>query len=102
MKLGLFWWFEAFVFYNYLPCGNLGVFIKGVCLLVCNVQFVVGWRVGVWLSDPKFGSEETPPTSRIAVPQGTRREPWQRSRNETSTQTGRETFVMSSVLGWKR
>jgi len=32
----------------------------------------VGWRVGVWLSDPKFGSEETPPTCRIAVLSGYR------------------------------
>src|SRR3972149_7947606 len=31
------------------------------------------------------GSEETPPTRRIAVPSGIRREPWLRSRNETST-----------------
>ena len=27
----------------------------------------MGWRVGVWLSDPIDGSEETPPTCRIAA-----------------------------------
>jgi hypothetical protein len=32
----------------------------------------------------------------------TARERWQRSRNETSTQTGYETFVMLSALDWKR
>ena len=31
------------------------------------------------------GAEETPPTRRIAIPfRGVRREPWQRSRNDTS------------------
>ena len=35
-----------------------------------RIRFL-GWRVGVWLSDPKnAGSEETPPTCRIAVPLG--------------------------------
>jgi hypothetical protein len=31
---------------------------------------LLGWRVGVWLSDPQTceGSEETPPTRRIAPP----------------------------------
>ena len=33
---------------------------------------MVGWRVGVWLSDPekREGSEETPPTRRTALPLG--------------------------------
>ena len=60
--------------------------VLGVCLLVANTHLRMGWRVGVWLSDPKIdGSEETPPTCRIAIPfRGVRREPWLRSRNETS------------------
>ena len=37
--------------------------------MVGTAQIELGWRVGVWLSDPK-GSEETPPTCRIAVPSG--------------------------------
>ena len=59
-------------------------------------ELVCGFRT------QKLGSEETPPTCRIAVPQGTGREPWQRSRNETSNWTGNETFVMSSAPAWKR
>ena len=43
--------------------------VLGVCLLVANTHLRMGWRVGVWLSDPKIdGSEETPPTCRIALP----------------------------------
>jgi hypothetical protein len=57
---------------------------KRLCLLGAAVHMLLGWRVGVWLSFPS-GNEETPPTCRIAVPSGIRREPWQRSRNETST-----------------
>jgi len=34
---------------------------------------------------PFLGDEETPPTCRIAVPSGVRREPGLRSRNDTST-----------------
>jgi hypothetical protein len=56
-----------------------------LCLLLAAAHMLLGWRVGVWLSGPLWGSEETPPTCRIAVPSGIRREPWQRSRNETST-----------------
>ena len=56
-------------------------------------QYIImlGWRVGVWLSDPekREGSEETAPTRRSADPSGTWREPWQQSRNETSTWTWR-------------
>ena len=74
--------------------GSINMFIA------CGCVFSVGlasWCVAV---DPNFGVEETPPTCRIAVPQGTARERWQRSRNDTSTRRGYETFVMSSALGW--
>jgi hypothetical protein len=49
-----------------------------------------------------WGSEETPPTRRIAPPSGGSREAWQQSRNDTSAQTGDEACVMSSALGLKR
>jgi hypothetical protein len=58
---------------------------KRLCLLLAAAHMQVGlasWCVAV---GPVCGSEETPPTCRIAVPSGIRREPWQRSRNETST-----------------
>ena len=43
-----------------------------VRLLPASALLLLGWRVGVWLSDPEIceGSEETPPTRRIAPPLG--------------------------------
>ncbi len=65
-----------------LDCCFAITFIGCVCVLCCGLAC---WCVA---SEPKScGLEETPPTRRIAVPQGTSREVWQRSRNETSTWT---------------
>ena len=62
----------------------------------------MGWRVGVWLSDPENeGSEETPPTRRIAPPLGGKpRGLATEQKRYVLPDFGDEACVMSSVLGW--
>jgi len=67
------------------------------------VQLEVGWRVDVWLSDPKSGSEETPPTCRIAASGLRQRESvGYGAETKRPTGLGDDTFVMWSVPVWKR
>ena len=59
-------------------------------LLPSNAHYRVGWRVGVWLSDPKtLGLRKLRPRVELQLHEGAARERWQRSRNETSGWTGR-------------
>ncbi len=69
------------------------------CLLAGYSHLVVGWRVGVWLPSPeKFaGLRKLRPHVELQSPQGTSREVWQRSRNETSTGLGDDAFVTLSA-----
>jgi hypothetical protein len=52
---------------------------------------------------PKFGSEETPPTSRIAAPSlGQRESVGNGAETKRPPGPGYDTFVMSSAPEWKR
>ena len=65
--------------------------------------WLLGWRVGVWLSDPKnAGSEETPPTCRIAVLLGQGESLGNGAETKRPPGLGDDTFVMWSVPVWKR
>jgi hypothetical protein len=70
--------------------------------LAADSLYALGWRVGVWLSDPN-GSEETPPTCRIAAPSlGQRESVGNGAETKRPTGLGYEAFVTQSVLAWKR
>ena len=77
---------------------NLSLVYPGSCrviflqkfLLPASVHYRVGWRVGVWLSDPKMlGLRKLRPRVELQLHEGAARERWQRSRNETSSWTRR-------------
>ena len=54
----------------------------------------MGWRVGVWLSG--LWPEETPPTSRLAVPLGQAEKLGYGAETKRQVGYGYDTFVMSS------
>ena len=70
--------------------------------MVALAHFEVGWRVGVWLSDPNSGLRKLRPHVELQLRRGQRESVGNGAETKRPPGLGYETFVMSSALGWKR
>ena len=70
--------------------------------MVATTQFGVGWRVGVWLSDPNLGLRKLRPHVELQPRRGQRESVGNGAETKRPPGLGYDTFVMSSALEWKR
>ena len=71
--------------------------------IACEYTFSDGLASWCVAFGSQMGSEETPPTCRIAVPSlGQRESVGNGAETKRPTGLGNDTFVMLSVLDWKR